>query len=73
MKVGVDISHWQRVDLDAARPHVDFVIVKATESTGSVDATFRARWQRLRALGIPRAAYHFAHRGVRCAPRSTIS
>jgi len=61
MKAGVDISHWQRVDLDAARPHVDFVIVKATESSGAVDATFRARWQRLRVLGIPRAAYHFAH------------
>jgi GH25 family lysozyme M1 (1,4-beta-N-acetylmuramidase) len=63
VRVGVDISHWQSVNLDPARGHVDFVIVKATESSGFVDATFRARWQRLRALGIPRAAYHFAHAG----------
>jgi Glycosyl hydrolases family 25 len=62
VKVGVDISHWQEtVDFNAASSALDFVFLKATESVGFVDATFRPRWLALGALGFPRGAYHFAH------------
>ena len=60
-RVGPDISHFQdRVDLTRAKPHVDFVFLKATQSTGFVDKTFKERWRQLAELGIPRGAYHFA-------------
>ena len=60
-RVGPDISHHQdRVDLARAKPHVDFVFLKATQGTGFVDGTFAERWRQLATLGIPRGAYHFA-------------
>jgi hypothetical protein len=65
-RFGPDISHHQdRVDLARAKPHLDFVFLKATDGvkTGStmfVDDTFGSRWQRLADLGIPRGAYHYA-------------
>jgi GH25 family lysozyme M1 (1,4-beta-N-acetylmuramidase) len=60
-RFGPDISHFQdRVDLARAKPHVDFVFLKATQGTGFVDGTFRQRWGRLAELEIPRGAYHFA-------------
>jgi GH25 family lysozyme M1 (1,4-beta-N-acetylmuramidase) len=65
-RVGPDISHHQEeknVDLAKAKPHVDFVFLKATEGTTVVDETFKTRWQKLAQLGIPRGAYHFARPG----------
>jgi hypothetical protein len=60
-RFGPDISHHQdRVDLARAKPHVDFVFLKATQSTGFVDDTFAKRWMQLADLRIPRGAYHFA-------------
>jgi len=61
MRYGPDISHWQtNVDLVKAKPHVDFVILKATEGTSHVDKTFAGRWRQLADLGIARGAYHYA-------------
>jgi GH25 family lysozyme M1 (1,4-beta-N-acetylmuramidase) len=65
-RFGPDISHHQEeknVDLARAKPHVDFVFLKATEGTTVVDETFKTRWQKLTQLGIPRGAYHFARPG----------
>jgi GH25 family lysozyme M1 (1,4-beta-N-acetylmuramidase) len=65
-RFGPDISHHQKeknVDLAKAKPHVDFVFLKATEGTTFVDETFKTRWQKLAQLGIPRGAYHFARPG----------
>jgi hypothetical protein len=63
-RIGSDISHHQKsVDLTRAKPHVAFVFLKATEGTTVVDETFKARWQKLAQLGIPRGAYHFARPG----------
>jgi Glycosyl hydrolases family 25 len=65
-RIGPDISHHQEeknVDLARAKPHVDFVFLKATEGTTVVDETFKIRWQKLAQLGIPRGAYHFARPG----------
>ncbi len=57
----LDVSHYQSsVDLDAlmADPACAGVIFKATQGVG-VDPTFRARWDRAGALGLPRGAYVF--------------
>jgi len=65
-RFGPDISHHQdMVDLARAKPHVDFVFLKATQDTTFVDQTFAPRWQQLANLGIPRGAYHFA---IPCNP-----
>lgn len=62
MKVGVDLSHWQAsVDLAKADETLDFVFLKATESTSYVDPTFGPRWRALDARSMPRGAYHFGH------------
>jgi hypothetical protein len=65
-RFGPDISHFQKeqnVDLAKAKPHVDFVFLKATDGPTVVDETFRTRWQKLAQLAIPRGAYHFARPG----------
>lgn len=63
-RFGPDISHHQAtVDLARAKPHVDFVFLKATDDTTVVDRTFAPRWRQLADLGIPRGAYHFARPG----------
>jgi GH25 family lysozyme M1 (1,4-beta-N-acetylmuramidase) len=53
------------VDLARAKPHVDFVFLKATDGKKKggamfVDRTFAPRWRRLADLAIPRGAYHYA-------------
>jgi GH25 family lysozyme M1 (1,4-beta-N-acetylmuramidase) len=53
------------VDLARAKPHGDFVFLKATDGKKKggamfVDRTFALRWRRLADLGIPRGAYHNA-------------
>jgi GH25 family lysozyme M1 (1,4-beta-N-acetylmuramidase) len=65
-RIGPDISHFQeKVDLARAKPHIDFVFLKATDGKKKrgamfVDRTFASRWRQLADLGIPRGAYHYA-------------
>lgn len=73
-RIGPDISHHQQqVDLARAKPHVNFVFLKATDGTGVVDGTFATRWQKLAQLGIPRGAYHFARPGDASAQAEWLS
>lgn len=64
-KTGADISHYQGSFNPATYKAAgeDFVIVKATESTGYLDPTFKARWAAAGSAGLARAAYHFARPG----------
>ena len=56
----VDISqHQGEVDWDALRPHVDFVILRATAR--SIDTAFRKNARACRERGIPFHAYHFSY------------
>jgi len=60
---GCDISSYQgTVDFDALAPAppVGFVIVKATEGSGFIDAEFARNWTELKRVGLRRGAYHFA-------------
>jgi GH25 family lysozyme M1 (1,4-beta-N-acetylmuramidase) len=66
-RFGPDIAHHQSaVDLARAKPHVDFVFLKATDGQKDhhgamfVDQTFAPRWRQLADLGVPRGAYHYA-------------
>jgi len=64
MKQGPDVSHHQAaVDLAAAKPHISFVMLKATEGATFTDSAFADRWATAGRLGIPRGAYHFARPG----------
>jgi lysozyme len=58
---GVDISRYQaQVDFKQAQASgVSFTFVKATESTGLVDAAFAAHWSLAKQVGLLRGAYHF--------------
>ncbi|MDE2101837.1 MAG: glycoside hydrolase family 25 protein [Patescibacteria group bacterium] len=38
-----------------------FVFLKATEGTGFIDPYFAADWEAVKAAGLVRGAYHFAH------------
>lgn len=59
---GVDVSAYQTVSSwSSLARSVDFVIVKATESTGYVSKTFRTYYAGARSAGILRGSYHFAH------------
>ena len=66
---GIDVANWQAViDWPAvAASGIQFGIAKATEGTGFIDAYFGLNWASMKALGIARAAYHFA-RPERNAP-----
>jgi len=59
---GVDVSRWQGKPrwADAKVAGVRFVIAKATEGTSWVDPEYARNRSRLRAVGIPFSAYHFA-------------
>lgn len=58
---GVDISHYQgTVDFATiAAQDVQFVFLKATEGSGSVDECFSTNWENARNSGICVGAYHF--------------
>ncbi len=58
---GVDISRYQAgVDFKQAQASgVSFTFVKATESTGIVDAAFASHWSLAKQVGLLRGAYHF--------------
>lgn len=60
--LGIDVSHYQpTVDWDSVKSSVHFVFVKATDSTGVVDARFTSHWSGAKKAGLPRGAYHFFH------------
>ncbi len=60
---GIDIAKYQG-DVDFQRVKdagVSFVFIKATEGGDHVDMRFRDNWEKARAAGLPRGAYHFAY------------
>ncbi|WP_127143801.1 glycoside hydrolase family 25 protein [Pelagibacterium montanilacus] len=60
---GIDISHHQG-DIDwhaVARAGTRFAFIKATEGGDHLDRRFHENWERSRAAGVPRSAYHFAY------------
>ncbi|WP_309892712.1 GH25 family lysozyme, partial [Archangium sp.] len=59
---GIDVSHYQpKVDWERVKTSASFVFVKATDSTGGVDARFTSHWSGAKKVGLPRGAYHFFH------------
>lgn len=59
---GIDVSHWQGKPAwtRVKEAGVRFVIAKATEGHDWVDPQYARNRERLRAIGIPFSAYHFA-------------
>jgi lysozyme len=58
---GCDVSSYQgSIDFDALKAAVGFIIAKATEGSGFIDAQFARNWSEAKRVGIRRAAYHFA-------------
>lgn len=63
---GFDVSHYQgSVDWAAlkARYGITWGATKATEGDTYRDSQFGANWRKLKAAGLVRMAYHFAHPG----------
>src|SRR5918996_1407603 len=60
---GIDVSHFQgEIDWRAVEAaDVRFAFIKATEGLDDVDPCFAQNWQRSRAAGLLRGAYHFLH------------
>jgi len=60
---GIDIAKYQGdVDFQRVRDSgVSFVFIKATEGGDHLDSRFRENWDKARAAGLPRGAYHFAY------------
>lgn len=59
---GIDISKWQG-DIDLAKVPCDFVIVKATQGTKYVSATFKKQIEQAISLGKYVGVYHYASSG----------
>jgi len=63
---GIDVSHHNgTVDwgLLKARYGITWGAAKATEGTAFQDSQFPANWRKMKAAGLVRMAYHFAHPG----------
>ena len=61
---GIDVSNWQSdINLSAVLASVDFVICKATEGTGFVDACCDGWVQSCIEQEVPWGFYHFAGNG----------
>src|SRR6059058_3463371 len=61
---GIDVSHYQgAVDWTSlkSRYGITWGASKATEGAGFKDAQFGANWRKMKAAGLVRMAYHFAH------------
>ena len=58
---GIDVARYQgRIDFDAAQDGgTHFVFIKSTEGKDYIDPNFYDNWNRARAAGVPRGAYHF--------------
>lgn len=59
MFFGQDVSNWQGAY--AWPSNLKFGFAKATEGTGYADPYFAHNWSALKAKGMVRGAYHFAH------------
>lgn len=58
----LDVSRYQgQVNWSLVAPRPALVICKASEGSYSIDPTFSTHWNNLKALNIPRGAYHFFH------------
>lgn len=63
---GIDVSHYQgSVDWATlkARYGLSWGAAKATEGVSYRDSQFGANWRKMKAAGLVRMAYHFAHPG----------
>lgn len=63
---GFDVSHYQgNVDWASlkSRYGITWGAAKATEGTSYKDSQFAANWRKMKAAGLVRMAYHFAHPG----------
>ena len=59
---GIDVSSYQGVfDWAAEQGSISFAFAKATEGSTITDPEFARNWQQIKAIGIVRGAYHFAH------------
>lgn len=58
---GVDVSHYQgRIDMAALKEAgIEFVYIKATEGSGTVDERYKENSSNARASGLLTGAYHF--------------
>src|SRR5690606_21657453 len=58
---GLDVARYQgSIDFSAARAGgTHFVFIKGTEGKDYIDPSFYENWERARAAGVPRGAYHF--------------
>ena len=58
---GTDVSKYQTSIAwhDAKAAGISFAFLKATEGGDRVDDNFSENWQRAKAAGVPRGAYHF--------------
>ncbi|QRM34726.1 GH25 family lysozyme [Microvirga sp. VF16] len=60
---GIDVSKWQgKIDWSSVRAAgTKFAFIKATEGGDHVDERFMENWEKARAAGVPRGAYHFVY------------
>ena len=59
---GIDVSSYQGAfDWAAEKGSISFAFAKATEGSTITDPEFARNWQQIKAIGIVRGAYHFAH------------
>lgn len=59
---GIDVSSFQGAfDWAAEKGSISFAFAKATEGSTITDPEFARNWQQMKAVGIVRGAYHFAH------------
>lgn len=58
---GVDVSRWQaNIDWNTLRKNgANFAYIKATDGGDHLDPMFRTNWDRAKAAGLKRGAYHF--------------
>jgi len=57
---GIDVSNWQGA-FNWASQKIAFALAKATEGTAYRDPQFARNWREMKARGLVRGAYHFAH------------
>lgn len=63
-KKGIDISkHQSGIKLDKIAPQVDFIVIRATHGTTSVDEMFESYYEQCKALGVPVGCYHYFYYG----------
>lgn len=58
---GIDVSHWDG-DIDwaaLASEKLDFIFIKATQGSQTVDAKFASNWAAAKSKKLLRGAYHF--------------